>query len=61
MKSMWRTRPVEVAGRTFYQAYRLSDLCADNTRKNRETYGGYYETRDEAERLAEFLNKEGRM
>lgn len=59
MKSNWRTMPVEVAGRTFYQAYRLMDLCADDTRKNRETYGGYYETLQEAESLAERLNKEG--
>lgn len=59
MKSNWRTMPVEVAGRTFYQAYRLMDLCADNTRKNRETYGGFYETEKEAADLAERLNKEG--
>lgn len=58
MKSNWRTMPVEVAGRTFYQAYRLIDLCADNTRKNRETHGGFYETEKEAADLAERLNKE---
>ena len=59
MKSKWRIMPVEVAGRTFYQAYRLIDLCAENTRKNRETWGGYYVTRKEAENIADWLNKEG--
>lgn len=58
MKSMWRVMERAVAGRTFYQAYRLLDLCADNTDKNRETWGGYYTTRKEAEDIADFLNKE---
>lgn len=58
MKSMWRTMPVEVAGRTFYQVYRLNDVCADNTVKNRETRGGYYDTQREADALAGKLNAE---
>lgn len=57
MKSSWRVMERQVAGRVFYQAYRLLDLCADNTAKNRETWGGYQATKEEAERLAEFLNK----
>lgn len=48
---------VEVAGRTFYQVYRLNDVCADNTKKNRETRGGYYDTQQEADALAEKLNE----
>lgn len=58
MKSAWRVMERTVAGRTFYQAYRLLDLCADNTEKNRETWGGYQATKAEAEKLADFLNKE---
>ena len=57
MRSRWRTMPVEVAGRTFYQVYRLNDVCADNTIKNRETRGGYYDTQQEADALAEKLNE----
>ena len=60
MRSMWRTMSVEVAGRTFYQVYRLNDVCADNTIKNRETRGGYYDTQKEADDLAGKLNKEER-
>lgn len=58
MKSLWRVMTREVAGRIFYQVYRLKDVCADNTDKNRETWGGYYETEKEAANLAGFLNKE---
>ena len=57
MRSRWRTMPVEVAGRTFYQVYRLNDVCAENTKKNRETRGGYYDTQQEADALAEKLNE----
>ena len=57
MRSRWRTMPVEVAGRTFYQVYRLYDVCADNTKKNRETRDGYYDTQKEANALAEKLNE----
>lgn len=57
MRSRWRTMPVEVAGRTFYQVYRLNDVCADNTIKNRETRGGYYDTQQEADALAEKMNE----
>lgn len=58
MKSLWRVMTREVAGRTFYQVYRLKDVSADNTDKNRETCGGYYSTEKEAANLAGFLNKE---
>ena len=59
MKSDWRVMSVEVAGITFYQAYRLRDVSADNTRKNRETRGGYYENESEAQRVADSANAEG--
>lgn len=60
MKSMWRVRTVEVAGIEHYQAYRLNDVCADDTDKNRETFGGFWTTRSEAEKLAQRLNEEGK-
>lgn len=59
MKSMRRVIERPVAGRIFYQAYRLNDVCADNVEKNRETWGGFYTTRKEAENIADWLNKEG--
>ena len=59
MKSNWRTMPREVAGRTFYQVYRLRDLCDKPTQKNIETHGGYYESLKDAERLADTLNRKG--
>ena len=58
MKSMWRVMERPIAGKTFYQVYRLNDVCAEDTEKNRETRGGYYETRRDAEALASSLNKE---
>lgn len=58
MKSKWRVMERPVAGRTFYQVYRLNDVCADNTEKNRETWGGYYVSREDAEDLAEVKNEE---
>ena len=60
MKSMWRVIERPVAGRIFYQAYRLNDVCADNTEQNRETEGGYYDTRKDAEDLADKLNRRAR-
>lgn len=59
MKSLWRVIERPVAGRIFYQAYRLRDVCDDNVERNRETWGGYYTTYKEASDIAEFLNKEG--
>lgn len=60
MKSMWRVRAVMIAGIEHYQAYRLNDVCADDTRKNRETFGGLWTTYAEAENLAQRLNEEGK-
>lgn len=58
MKSKWRVMERPVAGRTFYQVYRLNDVCADNTEKNRETWGGYYEAEADAVALADLMNRE---
>lgn len=57
MKSLWRVMTRYTCGIEYYQAYRLLDVCAENEEKNRETHGGYYSTREEAEKLAERLNK----
>lgn len=45
-------------GRTFYGVYRIRDINDIDHSGNRETRGGWYETREEAERLAETLNEE---
>lgn len=58
MKSLWRVRTVEVAGLEHFQAFRLLDVCADDTDKNRETFGGYWSTYSEAKNLAQRLNEE---
>lgn len=58
MRSDWRVRTVSVAGHEFYQVYRLHDVCADDTEKNRVTWGGYWPTRAEAENLARRRNEE---
>ena len=60
MKSMWRVMTKTIAGTEFYQVYRLKDVSADNTEKNRETYGGLWSTLAEAVRLAERKNEEGK-
>lgn len=60
MKSIWRVMERPVAGRTFYQVYRLNDVCADNTEKNRETWGGYYDSEADALALAEKMNEEAK-
>lgn len=60
MKSKWRVMERPVAGRTFYQVYRLNDVCADNTDKNREVRGGYYDSEADAVALAEKMNEEAK-
>ena len=58
MKSMWRVMERIVAGNTFYQVYRLLDVCSDNKPSNIETCGGFYESERDAARLAELKNAE---
>ena len=57
--SLWRITTREVAGKKFYQVYRLIDKNRVDVEGNRETRGGYYEHYRDAEALARLLNTEG--
>lgn len=54
--SKWKTRVVVVAGKRFYQVYRLIDEKRGDVEANRETRGGYYGHIFDAEQLAANLN-----
>lgn len=56
MLGKWKVREVNVAGVTFFQAYRLTDAVSKKHRT--ETFGGYWTTREEAQELADNLNEE---
>ena len=56
--SLWRIDTKEVAGKKFYQVYRLIDEHRTPAEGNRETRGGYYEHYRDAEALARRLNTE---
>lgn len=56
--SEWRVYASPIAGSTFYGVYRLRDVNATDHSGNREVRRGLFETRDEAERLADMLNEE---
>lgn len=56
-QSEWRVSTNPIAGKTFYQVYRIRDLSEPDHSGNRETRG-CYETEEEAERLAAALNAE---
>lgn len=58
--SEWRVSSNPISGRTFYGVYRIRDINDIDHSGNRETRGGWYETREEAERLADKLNEEGK-
>ena len=60
MKSNWRVTANPVAGKMLYGVYRLRDVSGIDHSGNRETKGGYFNTREEAEALAERLNEEER-
>lgn len=57
--SEWKVSSNPVAGKTFYQVYRTRDINEVNHSGNRETRGGLYESRIDAEKLAATLNAEG--
>lgn len=58
MKSEWRTTSNYFGGKLWYGVYRLKDVDALDHSGNREHKGGYFQTRKEAEALAEYLNNE---
>ena len=55
----WKIREKNIAGKIFHQVYRLRDVTEEDHSGNRDTYGGLWETEDEANNLAELLNKSG--
>lgn len=55
MISNWKVKPVEIAGVTFYQVYRVTD--AANKRAREETRGGYWDNENDAQQLAKRLNE----
>ena len=57
--SEWRVSSNPVAGKTFYQVYRIRNVNGIDHSGNRETRGGLYESRMDAEKLAATLNEEG--
>lgn len=56
--SAWMVSANPIAGRMFYGVYRLRDVNKVDHSGNRETRGGWYETKAEAEKLAATLNAE---
>lgn len=56
--SEWRVSSNPIAGKIFYGVYRIRDINEVDHSGNRETRGGWYETRAEAEKLAATLNAE---
>lgn len=56
--SEWRVSSNPSAGKMFCGVYRLRDLDAIDHGGNRETRGGWFETKEAAKRLADTLNKE---
>lgn len=56
--SIWKTTTNFIAGRKYYGVYRIRDIDQPDHSGNRESRGGWYETKDEAEDLARRLNTE---
>lgn len=56
--SEWRISTNIVAGKEFYQVYRLLDVNEIDHSGNRETRGGLYESIRDAKALARRLNTE---
>ncbi len=56
--SEWKISSNIVAGKKFFQVYRLRDVNETDHSGNRETRGGLYESRLDAEKLAEVLNRD---
>lgn len=56
--SAWRISTNQIGEKKFYQVYRLRDVDEVDHSGNRETRGGLYESRLDAEALARRLNTE---
>lgn len=60
MKGKWEIETSSESGITLYRVSRLRDAKLPDHPENREGFGDYIETKDEAEMRAEFLNEEWR-
>lgn len=56
--SEWKVTSNLVGGKRWYAVYRIRDIDEVDHSGNREYVCGYVEDRQEAEDLAEFMNKE---
>lgn len=56
--SEWKISTNIVAGKEFYQVYRVIDVNEVDHSGNRETRGGFYERLRDAQKLARHLNTE---
>ena len=56
--SEWKISTNIVAGKKFYQVYRIIDVSEVDHSGNRETRGGLYESLRDAQKLARRLNTE---
>lgn len=56
--SKWKVTANPVGGKMWYAVYRIRDIDEVDHSGNREYVGGYVEDRQEAEDLADFMNKE---
>ena len=57
MKSEWRVSHTYAGGKMFRQVYRLRDVDEVDHGGNREYYGRVYATDEEAQAVADALNK----
>ncbi len=56
--SAWMISTNQIGAKKFYQVYRIRDVNEVDHSGNRETRGGLYESRRDAEALARRLNTE---
>lgn len=56
MKSKWKVTSNPVAGKTLYAVYRTIDMSKTDHSGNREMAGGYIESRETAQIVADTLN-----
>jgi hypothetical protein len=55
--SEWKVSSNPIGGKMLYQAYRIIDTRRTDHSGNRENQGGFLEDREEAQAIADALNK----
>ena len=58
MTSAWKVSSNPIVGVMKYQAFRIKDVNAVDYSGNREYAGGWFTDKDEAQKIADKLNKE---